>query len=238
MEEPVPRVKPVFGLKNRQAVEKPGGDDQGVKKPGDEDKGAKEPGDEYQGVKKPGDEAQGVKKPGDEVKEVNNPVNEDKGVKKRAARKPTGKKPAVKKPPVKKPPVKKITAKPPTKSFSMADKTLTNITSIVGIPMTSITVGGWKETPIVQTTSLNSEQASNKDSTVVNLTSSPHRSDSITSITSASSIDQEESSQKSGSPPITPPPGSPAQLSAPYQSTERRQLLLARQAITQLQLDR
>ena len=144
--------------------------------------------------------------------------------------------------------------------------------------MTVITVGGWKETPPVHATSLKSQQANNKESTVINLTTSPCRSDSITSITSASSIEQEESNQKSGSPPLTPrpespaqqsppfrpsPSQSPAQQSSPYQSppsqspaqqsppsqsppsqpspsqpTERRRLLLARQAVNQLQLDR
>ena len=50
----------------------------------------------------------------------------------------------------------------------MADQTLAKFTSISGIPMTGIRVGGWKETPSVHATSLQSEHASNEDSTVIN----------------------------------------------------------------------
>ena len=205
-----------------------------MKKKGDEDLGVKKPGDEDKGVRKPDGEDLGVKKPVGEVLEVEKKVGEDLGVKKPGSKDPTVKKTAVKKPAVKKPTLKKNKIKPPTKSFSMSDQTIAKVTSISGIPMTSVRVGGWKETPTVHATSLKSEQANNEDSTVINLTISPRRSDSITS---ASSIDQEESSQKSGSLPLTPPPGSPAKQS-PSKPSERRQLLLARQAITQLQIDR
>ena len=235
-----------------------GCEDQGVKKPGDEDIGVEKTGGEDIGVKKTGGDDQGVKKSDEEE-----PVAKKSAVKKKAIRNQTSKKPAVKKTAIKKQAIKKKKIKPLTKSFFMADQTLSKVTSISGIPMTAITVGGLKETPPVHATSLKSQQANNKESTVINLTSSPYRSDSITSITSASSIEQEESNQKSGSPPLTPRPESPAQQSPPFQPspsqspaqqsppsqsppskpspsqpTERRRLLLARQAVNELQLDR